>query len=93
MYVREENSRFIAKTCNLHLAQALPTHSLSRFELARMPSQGGGSSLRSISPTPRIHPLKSKWMKPHDAMWPPTPHTMTKGTRTKTKNIEKMCEG
>ena len=30
-----------------------------------MPSQGGGSSLRSIFPASRIHPFKSKWMKPH----------------------------
>jgi hypothetical protein len=44
----EKNSRFIAKTCNLHLTQALSTHSLPRLDLARMPSQGGGSSLRSL---------------------------------------------
>jgi hypothetical protein len=56
---------FIAKTCNLHLTQALSTNSLTALELARMPSQGGGFSLRSIFPTPRIHPSKPIWMKPH----------------------------
>ena len=56
---------FIAKTYNLHLTQALSTHSLTRLDSARMLSQGGGSSLRSISSTPRIHPSKSKRMKPH----------------------------
>jgi hypothetical protein len=45
----EKNSRFIAKTCNLHLTQALSTNSLTRLDLARMPSQGGGSSLRSLT--------------------------------------------
>jgi hypothetical protein len=45
----EKNLRFIAKTCNLHLTQALSTNSLTRFDLARMPSQGGGSSLRSLT--------------------------------------------
>ena len=44
----EKNSRFIAKTCNLHLTQALSTHSLTRLDLARMPSQEGGSSLKSL---------------------------------------------
>ena len=69
---------FIAKTaCNLHLTQGLSTHSLTRLDFARMPYQGGGSSLRSISPTSRVHPSKSKWMKPHKCVWPPTPHTMT----------------
>ena len=38
---------------------SLPSH------LARMPSQEGGSSLKSISPTPRVHPSNSTWMKPH----------------------------
>jgi hypothetical protein len=43
---------------------SLSTHSLTRLDLAKMPSQGGGSSLRSISPTTRVHPSNCKWMKP-----------------------------
>jgi hypothetical protein len=31
----EKNSKFIAKTCNLHLTQALSTHSLTRLDLAK----------------------------------------------------------
>ena len=44
----EKNSRCIAKTCNLDLTQALSTHILTRLNLARMPSQAEGSSLRSL---------------------------------------------
>jgi hypothetical protein len=47
----EKKSRFIAKTCNLHLTQALSTHSLTRLDLARMASQGGGTSFRNL----RLH--------------------------------------
>ena len=43
------------------------SHKLSphtRFDLARMPSQGGGSSPRRFSPNLRVLPSSSKWMKP-----------------------------
>jgi hypothetical protein len=39
----------LQNTCNLNLTQALSTNSLTRLDLARMPSQGGGSSLRSLT--------------------------------------------
>ena len=50
----------LQQTCNLHLTQALSTHLLTRLDSGRMLSQGGGSLLRSISPTFKIHPFKSK---------------------------------
>ena len=45
---RKYISIFFIKTCNFHLTQALSTHSSTRLDLARMPSQGGGFSLRSL---------------------------------------------
>ena len=76
-----KTQNFNATTCDLHLTQALFTHSLTRLDLARMPSQGGGSLFRSISPTLKVHSFNSKWMKPsgcgvdadtayHDNIWP-----------------------
>jgi hypothetical protein len=56
----KKNSRFIVITFTLHFAQAFCTHSLTRLELARIPSQEGGSSFRNISPTPRVHPSNYK---------------------------------
>ena len=60
--VRDNLTHYVHLKRDLELLQgfeSLPSH------LARMPSQGGGSSLRSISPTFKIHPSKSKWMKSH----------------------------
>ena len=55
--VRHNLTHYVHLKRELELLQefdSLPSH------LARMPSQGGGSSLRSISPTSKIHPSKSK---------------------------------
>jgi hypothetical protein len=43
---------FIAKHL-IFTSHKLSAHSLTRLNLARMPSQGGGSTLKSISPTTR----------------------------------------
>ena len=58
----EKNSKFIAKTCNLHLTQAHSTYSLTRLDLTWQEYQAKKEAphLGAFVFTSKIHPFTSK---------------------------------
>jgi hypothetical protein len=59
------NSRFIAKTCNLHLTQAFFTHYSQDLTWQDCQAKEEASHLGASVSTCKVHPSKSKWMKPN----------------------------